>query len=126
MGADVIPSAVHITASTLSGVEPGIGFEGSRVYNLPYGRQPDGSVKIGSLELLQSSAILTLFNISDPAQRTVSAGEETAEQIIAEMPDNGYDLVIMNPPFTRAGSDWEGKREARRLRKTVSRIEHHS
>ena len=99
-GCDVIPSAVHITGSTLSGVEPGIGFEGSRVYNLPYGRQPDGSVKIGSLELLQSSAILTLFNISDPAQRTGSAGEETAEQIIAEMPDNGYDLVIMNPPFT--------------------------
>ena len=99
-GCDVIPSAVHITGSTLSGVEPGIGFEGSRIYNLPYGRQPDGSVKIGSLELLQSSAVMTLFNLSDPAQRTGSAGEETAEQIIAEMPDGGYDLVIMNPPFT--------------------------
>ena len=107
-GCDVIPSAVHITGSTLSGVEPGIGFEDSRVYNLPYGRQPDGGVKIGSLELLQSSAVLTLFNTSDPAQRTGSAGEETAAQVIAEMPDNGYDLVIMNPPFTRAGSDWEG------------------
>ncbi len=107
-GCDVIPSAVHITGSTLSGVEPGIGFEDSRVYNLPYGRQPDGGVKIGSLELLQSSAILTLFNTSDPAQRTGSAGEETATQIIAEMPDNSYDVVIMNPPFTRAGSDWEG------------------
>ena len=107
-GCDVIPSAVHITSSTLSGVEPGIGFEDSRIYNLPYGRQADGSVKIGSLELLQSSAILTLFNISDPAQRTGSAGEETAAQILADMPDKGYDLVIMNPPFTRAGSDWEG------------------
>ena len=99
-GCDVIPSAVHITGSTLSGVEPGIGFEDSRVYNLPYGRQPDGGVKIGSLELLQSSAVLTLFNTSDPAQRTGSAGEETAAQVIAEMPDGGYDLVIMNPPFT--------------------------
>ena len=107
-GCDVIPSAVHITGSTLSGLEPGIGFEDSRVYNLPYGRQPDGGVKIGSLELLQSSAILTLFNTSDPAQRSGSAGEETATQIIAEMPDKSYDLVIMNPPFTRAGSDWEG------------------
>ena len=91
-GCDVIPSAVHITSSTLSGVEPGIGFEDSRIYNLPYGRQADGSVKIGSLELLQSSAILTLFNISDPAQRTGSAGEETAAQILADMPDKGYDL----------------------------------
>ena len=35
---------------------------------------------IGSLELLQSSNVLTLFNTSDPAMRTGSAGEETAAQ----------------------------------------------
>ena len=52
--------------------------------------------------------MLTLFNTSDPALRTGSAGEETAAQIRAEIPDEGYDLVIMNPPFTRPGSDWEG------------------
>ena len=46
--------------------------------------------------------MLTLFNTSDPAMRTGSAGEETAAQIRAEIPDEGYDLVIMNPPFTRA------------------------
>ena len=57
---------------------------------------------IGSLELLQSSNVLTLFNTSDPAMRTGSAGEETATQIRAEIPDASYDLVIMNPPFTRA------------------------
>ena len=55
---------------------------------------------IGSLELLQSSNVLTLFNTSDPAMRTGSAGEETATQVRAEIPDEGYDLVIMNPPFT--------------------------
>ena len=55
---------------------------------------------IGSLELLQSSAALTLFNTSDPALRTGSIGEETAAQIIADIPDGGFDLVIMNPPFT--------------------------
>ena len=67
---------------------------------MPYGRQGDGTVKIGSLELLQSSTALTLFNTSDPAMRTGSAGEETAAQVTAEMPDEGFDLVIMNPPFT--------------------------
>ena len=101
-GCDVMPSAIHITGSTLSGVEPSIGFGNSRLYTMPYGRQRDRSVKIGSLELLQTSAVLTLFNTSDPAMRTGSAGEETAAQIIAEFPDKGYDLVIMNPPFTRA------------------------
>ena len=101
-GCDVMPSAIHITGSTLSGVEPDIGFGSSRLYTMPYGRQSDGTVKIGSLELLQTSTALTLFNTSDPAQRTGSAGQETAAHINAEIPDKGFDLVIMNPPFTRA------------------------
>ena len=100
-GCDVMPSAIHITGSTLSGAQPNVGYNQSRLYTMPYGRQDDGSVKLGSLELLQSSTALTLFNTNDPALRTGSAGQETATQINAEIPDAGYDLVIMNPPFTR-------------------------
>ena len=100
-GCDVMPSAIHITGSTLSGVEPAVGFSKSRLYTMPYGRQKDGGVMIGSLELLQSSNVMTLFNTSDPAMRTGSAGEETAAQIRTEIPDSAFDLVIMNPPFTR-------------------------
>ena len=107
-GCDVMPSAVHITGSTLSGVQPNVGFGMSRLYTLAYGRQNDGSVRIGSLELLQASSTMTLFNTSDPARRTGSLGEETAAHILVDVPDRGFDLVIMNPPFTRAGSDWEG------------------
>ncbi len=101
-GCDVMPSAIHITGSTLSGIQPNVQFGQSRLYTLPYGRQQDGSVCIGSLELLQSSTALTLFNTSDPALRTGSVGEETAAQINVDIPDEGFDLVIMNPPFTRA------------------------
>ncbi len=101
-GCDVMPSAIHITGSTLSGVEPSAAFGSSRLYTMPYGRQPDGTVKIGSLELLQRSDVQTLFNTSDPALRTGSAGEETSAQITVDIPDEGFDLVIMNPPFTRA------------------------
>ena len=101
-GCDVMPSAIHITGSTLSGVQPDIQFFRSRLYTLPYGRQQDGSVSIGSLELLQSSATGVLFNTSDPALSTSSIGEETAAYVIADVPDQGFDLVIMNPPFTRA------------------------
>ena len=100
-GCDVMPSAIHITSSTLSGMQPNIGYGKSRLYTMPYGRQGDGSVKIGSLEFLQSSAAWVLFNTSDPAYRTGSAGEETAAQIIIDVPDASFDLVIMNPPFTR-------------------------
>ena len=99
-GCDVMPSAIHITGSTLSGAQPRVGFGNTRLYTLAYGRQKDGDVRIGSLELLQSSDTLTLFNMSDPAMRTGSVGEETAAQVIADVPDDGFDLVIMNPPFT--------------------------
>ena len=51
-GCDVMPSAIHITGSTLMGAEPSVGFQHSRLYPLPYGRQEDGEVKIGSLEML--------------------------------------------------------------------------
>lgn len=99
-GCDVMPSAIHITGSTLSGVEPSVGFRKSRLYTMPYSRQEDGSVMIGSLELLQSSRVMTLLNTSDPAIQTGSAGEEEADQILTEIPDLGYDMVIMNPPYT--------------------------
>ena len=101
-GCDVMPSAIHITGATLSGVHPNVHFGGSRLYTLPYGRQRDGSVAIGSLELLQSSAVMSLINTTNPALRTGSAGEETASSIVVDVPDQGFDLVIMNPPFTRA------------------------
>ena len=107
-GCDVMPSAIHITSSTLSGREPNVGFGGSRLYNMPYGRQSDGTVAIGSLELLQSSSVMTLFNTNDPAMRTGSTGEETAARVLVDVQDAGFDIMIMNPPFTRAGSDWEG------------------
>ena len=99
-GCDVMPSAIHITGSTLSGIAPSVQFDNSRLYTLAYGRQQDGSAAIGSLELLESSAALTLFNTSDPALRTGSVGEETAAQIVADIPDGGFDLALMNPPFT--------------------------
>ena len=108
-GCDVMPSAIHITGSTLAGMQPGGKFENSRLYTLAYGRQEDGTVAIGSLEFLQASQTLTLFNTSDPAQRTGSIGEETSAHIVVDVPDQGFDLVIMNPPFTRA-TNHEGAR----------------
>ena len=101
-GCDVMPSAIHITGSTLSGMRPNVGFNQSRLYTMPYGKQKDSTVKIGSLELLQASTALTLFNTSDPALHTGSVGEETAAQINVDIPDANFDLVIMNPPFSRA------------------------
>ena len=116
-GCDVMPAAVHITSSTLSGARPNVRYGHSRLYVMPYGRQPDtyvqagtraSDVKIGSLELLEASSQMVLINTSDPALRTGSSGEETSDQVTADIPDAGFDLVIMNPPFTRA-TNHEGR-----------------
>ena len=98
-GCDVMPSAVHITSATLSGAQPQVGFGQSRLYTMPYGRLSDGSVAVGSLEFLAADAQITLSNFSDPAARANGNGDEQTAQAVAEVPDGGFDLVIMNPPF---------------------------
>ena len=116
-GCDVMPAAIHITSSTLSGARPNVRYGHSRLYVMPYGRQQDtyvqaragaSEVKIGSLELLESSSQMVLINTTDPALRTGGSGEETSDQVTVELPDEGFDLVIMNPPFTRA-TNHEGR-----------------
>ena len=87
-GCDVMPSAVHITGSTLSGVEPAVLFNSSHLYTMPYGRMADSSVMIGSLELLQffgrSPRLRTLTRVDlpgfpkEPEDTTKSARLNTA------------------------------------------------
>ena len=101
-GCDVMPSAIHITGSTLAGAHPNVGYDESHLYSLAYGRLRDLSVRIGSLELLTSESVMSLYNTNDPNRRTGSIGEETASLLVADFPDAGFDMVIMNPPFTRA------------------------
>ena len=111
-GCDVMPSAAHITSSTLSGTQPNVGFGKSRIYTMPYGRLSDGAVAIGSLNYLKSDSQMTFSNLTDPALRTGSVGEETSASVMVDIPHEGFDMVIMNPPFTRPGSDWEGSERA--------------
>ena len=98
-GCDVMPMAVHIAGLTLAGRAPAVGFGNARLYTLAYGRQEDGNVRIGALDLLQSAAAMTRFNAGASAQRAGGAGAETAAPAIVDIPDAGFDLVIMNPPF---------------------------
>ena len=110
-GYDVLPSAVHITAATLAGAQPKIGFRKTHLDSLSYGRLSDNSIAIGSLEFLKSNSQLTFSNFSDPARRISGEGEHPTPHSIAEAEDEGFDLVIMNPPFTRA-TNHEGSHAA--------------
>ncbi len=100
-GCDVMPYAVHITASTLSGKQPTRTYDNSHLYTMPYGRQEDNTVQIGSLEFLDKPEQRVLFHTGDPAKRIGSAGEEASDLLKANVPDQSIDMVIMNPPFVR-------------------------
>lgn len=100
-GADVFPSAVHLTASLLSSMRPEVTYLDSRIYEMPYGKSPDwieSDSKTGSLDLIARERALSL------STRQL-AGKKTGENrtaAYAHAPDNSFQLVIMNPPFTRA------------------------
>ena len=104
VAADIMPAATHLTASNLSGTHPGITFERTCVYTMPYGRQPQERelpIAIGSLDLLdEGHASMALFGTG---QRQARGDREDQGNVDArvEIPPECLDLAIMNPPFTR-------------------------
>ena len=71
-----------------------------------YGRQDDSSVALGSLDLLDSQGKFSILSIT--AQKIESKGAKVTETW-ADLPHDSFDLVVMNPPFTRA-TGHEGKK----------------
>lgn len=60
--ADIMPSAVHLTAATLSGMHPGKVFGHTRILNMPYGEQGEHrELSIGSLDLVKADETRALF-----------------------------------------------------------------
>ena len=112
--ADIVPSAAHMTASMLSSVFPNQSYANTRVLIPEYGQRSVGEgVALGSLELLDAKTeLVSLFDLgseaefgSDSVVKIGGAGEEM--ESVPFVIDSGTDsLVIMNPPFTRAMSDW--------------------
>ena len=98
VGLDIMPAAAHLTCSMLSSTHPGVGYGRSNIQTMPYG-EFDGAVHIGSLDLLGDDRVVGLFDIE--AQRQTSSGIETSGNEFTAR-DGSFDLVIMNPPFTRA------------------------
>jgi len=105
-GCDVLPAATHLTASMLSGAHPTKKYEHSSVLTVAYGKQEDGEIALGSLDLLDPQRKLEILAIT---AKSVDAMGETEKEIWASLPHAAFHAVIMNPPFTRATSH-EGKK----------------
>ena len=103
---DVLPSAVHLTASMLSSSYPAQRYEGTRTVVTQYGKTERGAISLGSLDLLGETGEVRPLIAMNRATTITGTGEEELDLGIS-MPPVSQSLVIMNPPFTRAGSDWK-------------------
>ena len=100
VGLDVLNIAVHLTAAMLAGSHPDTPFDGECLLAMPYGQQEDGSIAVGSLDLLAEHVQPSLMDTA----AAVSAGGRAPEEVrdlVSRMGHAKFDLVIMNPPFTR-------------------------
>ena len=113
VGCDVLPMATHLTLSMLASAQPEQRFEHSQILTMRYGRQErtlgkteEYDYALGSLDLLNSQ--IALPTLATRPTAVEGAGESEAQER-HEIDDNSFDLVIMNPPFTRP-TGHEGKR----------------
>ena len=104
VGADIMPTAAYLTVATLSAEQPSTAYDRTRIHALPYGRQPDGSVKLGSLELISATRSPTLWG----SLTQTSSGEPAGSSGYLAVPDHSLDLVIMNPPRTASATESAG------------------
>jgi hypothetical protein len=102
IGCDVMPSATHITASMLSSAFPEKRYNHTKILTLPFGRQADGSVNLGAIEFLSTQGALSII---DTGAKGVGASGDTEISLWevggSGVQDESFDLVVMNPPFTR-------------------------
>ena len=108
VGLDVLNIAVHLTAAMLAGAHPATPFDGECLLTMPYGRR-GREVRIGSLDLLVPHVQARLI---DQAAATTAGGRrpEDVADLVTRIGHGRFDLVIMNPPFTRQGGQEADRR----------------
>ena len=109
VGLDVLNIAVHLTAAMLAGAHPATPFEGECLLTMP---------SVGSEDVRCVSAHSTCSQrTSSPrligrAAATTAGGRrpEDVEDLVTRIGHGRFDLVIMNPPFTRQGGQEADRR----------------
>ena len=100
VGSDIMPAATHLTASVLSSAHPEVPFASTSIITLPYGQQPTDTGRptaLGALDLIDEETTIPLFGTG----RQKLLGSASGKDGRIDIPHGGFDLVIMNPPFTR-------------------------
>ena len=95
-GYDILPTAVHLTASTLALLAPDVAFRNMNLFVMPIGVD-HGQPRLGSLDFLHGSEIKTQFALDDTQLDTMKTGAAKSTYANAKVPT--LDLCVMNPPF---------------------------
>ena len=98
VGCDVLPAAAHLTASMLAGAHPTVKYEHSSVMSVAYGPRTEGGMALGSLDLLDPQRPFDIIAIT---AKSLGGKGEKEKEIWSTLPHMSFDLVVMNPPFTR-------------------------
>jgi hypothetical protein len=98
VGCDVLPAAAHLTASMLAGAHPTVKYSGSSIMTVGYGPREGGGVALGSLDLLDPQRA---FDVVAITAKAVEGMGEKEKDTWSALPHASFDLIIMNPPFTR-------------------------
>jgi len=101
-GLDAMSFAAHLTAVNLALQQPEVPFDESHIYQVPVTQ--DGEKRLGSLDLLNSSTVKVQSRLEDEEEATGAGRQSMSMTEVQELqvPKGEYDLVIMNPPFTRS------------------------
>ena len=95
-GYDILPSAVHLTASTLALLAPEVAFRQMNLFVMPIGMDY-GNARLGSLDFFGGNKIQTQFALDNTHLDTVQTGAAKSVFTNARVPK--LDLCVMNPPF---------------------------
>lgn len=95
-GYDILPSAVHLTASTLALLAPEVAFRQMNLYVMPIGMS-GGVPRLGSLDFLESDVVKTQFALDSSHLETERTGAAKSSYSNAVVPE--LSLCVMNPPF---------------------------
>jgi len=93
-GFDVLHSAIHLTASTLSLRAPEIAFSNMNLWCLPLGGAQN---RLGSIEFRKGGQIDLALDLYGAKQITGAGAKEKQSAVLPTL-----DLCVMNPPFTRS------------------------
>ncbi len=110
---DIMPAATHLTASTLSSVQPEVPFAETQIATMPYGKIEGSKPMIGALELIEDENVRSLLSLGRKRLfgRNREGSNDRSDELELKMsiepsydievPHESLDVVIMNPPFTR-------------------------